>query len=82
MPPTTLIVDLSEEELRHISRLIEGQNQTMEAVDGEFVGNTHGKLDLTTLATMLLEDVALADRRPGSWEGANMLQLLSSHGYN
>lgn len=45
-------------------------------------GNTHGRLDLQTLTRMLLEDVALAWRRPGSWEGANMAQVLESHGYS
>lgn len=43
--------------------------------------NSHGPLDLKRLAMMLLEDVALAARRPGSWEGANMQQVLRSHGY-
>ncbi|MDB5987850.1 MAG: hypothetical protein JWR16_2903 [Nevskia sp.] len=43
--------------------------------------NTHGPLDLSKLAAMLLEDVALAWRRPGSWEGANMNQVLCAHGY-
>ena len=47
--------------------------------DGNF--NSHGPLDLERLAAMLLEDVALAVRRPGSWEGANMLTVLNSHGY-
>lgn len=44
-------------------------------------GNSHGALDLFVLAEMLLEDVALAVRRPGSWEGANMIQVLICHGY-
>ena len=43
--------------------------------------STHGPLDMKKLATMLLSDVALAVRRPGSWEGANMRQVLRSHGY-
>lgn len=43
--------------------------------------NSHGPLDRHLLAQLLLEDVALAMRRPGSWEGANMLQVLRSHGY-
>lgn len=46
---------------------------------GDF--NSHGSLDIKRLARMLLEDVALAVRRPGSWEGANMRQVLRSHGY-
>lgn len=43
--------------------------------------NSHGSLDLFVLAEMLLQDVALAVRRPGSWEGSNMSQVLTSHGY-
>jgi hypothetical protein len=43
--------------------------------------NSHGPLDMIVLAGMLLEDVALAVRRPGSWEGSNMIQVLTSHGY-
>jgi hypothetical protein len=27
------------------------------------------------------DDVVLAVERPGSWEGANMLQVLQSHGF-
>jgi len=46
---------------------------------GEF--NSHGPLDMIVLAEMLMQDVALAVRRPGSWEGANMIQVLTSHGY-
>lgn len=42
---------------------------------------SHGLLTIEQLAAMLLEDVALSVRRPGSWEGANMAQVLSSHGY-
>jgi hypothetical protein len=32
-------------------------------------------------ARMLLEDVALSMRCPGSWEAANMRAVLGSHGY-
>jgi len=28
-----------------------------------------------------MEDVALTISRPGSWEGANMQQVLAAHGY-
>ena len=48
--------------------------------DGD--ANTHGKLDLQTLIGLLLEDVALTVTRPGSWEGANIAQVMSSHGYD
>jgi hypothetical protein len=46
---------------------------------GEF--NSHGPLNLLTLVDMLLEDVAMTVSRPGSWEGANMIQVLICHGY-
>ncbi len=42
---------------------------------------THGLLDMQTLVKMLLEDVALMMVRPGSWEGSNMEQVMSCHGY-
>jgi hypothetical protein len=43
--------------------------------------SSHGPLDMQKLAAMLLEDVALMVRRPGSWEGANMGTVMQSHGY-
>jgi hypothetical protein len=49
----------------------------MDAGEGD-----HGRLDLATLAALLLEDVALMLDRPGSWEGSNMHTLLSAHGYD
>jgi hypothetical protein len=42
---------------------------------------THGKLDVPKLLAMLAEDAAMTNTRPGSWEGANMQQVLDSHGY-
>ena len=42
---------------------------------------THGQLDLPKLTALLLEDVALMVRRPGSWEGSNMATVMASHGY-
>lgn len=33
------------------------------------------------LILTLKEDVVLAVERPGSWEGSNMLTVLSSHGF-
>lgn len=43
---------------------------------------THGHLTVPQLLAMLAEDVAMTNSRPGSWEGANMQQVLDSHGYN
>ncbi|WP_198432842.1 hypothetical protein [Burkholderia ubonensis] len=42
---------------------------------------SHGALTAATLLAMLAEDAGLVISRPGSWEGANMVQVLSSHGY-
>ena len=42
---------------------------------------THGALTIEKLASMLLEDVGLAVRRPLSWEGSNMARVLRCHGY-
>jgi hypothetical protein len=39
--------------------------------------SSHGPLDMPKLAAMLLQDVALMVQRPGSWEGANMAQVMS-----
>jgi len=72
MPKFT--VDVSEDDLKLIERGLVRMNRSD--------GNSHGPLDVQRLAAMLLEDVALAVRRPGSWEGANMGQVLTSHGYS
>lgn len=42
---------------------------------------THGVLTVSSLLGMLAEDVGMVDTRPGSWEGSNMSQVLTSHGY-
>lgn len=47
--------------------------------DNEYA--SHGPLDVAGLAAMLLQDAALVIDRPGSWEGAKMADLLTSHGY-
>lgn len=71
MPKFT--VDVSEEDLKLIERALLRMNHSD--------GNSHGPLDVHRLAGMLLQDVALAVRRPGSWEGTNMSQVLFGHGY-
>ena len=43
--------------------------------------NSHGLLTVKKLAAMLLEDAGMVISRPGSWEGANMADVLSGHGY-
>lgn len=57
-------------------------DEFLEYTKGANLGaSSHGPLNRHRLAQLLLEDVALAMRRPGSWEGANMRQVLRSHGY-
>ena len=67
-------IEITEEDAALIEQFMDN-NQS-----GEF--NSHGPLDMIVLAGMLMEDVALTVSRPGSWEGANMGQVLTSHGYN
>lgn len=69
-----LTVEITDEDAKLIKTFLVGTKK------GE--ANSHGPLDMKALAWMLLEDVALAVRRPGSWEGANMRQVLASHGYH
>jgi hypothetical protein len=42
---------------------------------------TKKPVDAKELMDTLKDDVVLAVERPGSWEGANMLQVLQSHGF-
>ena len=56
-------------------------NRFLGTQEVESQATTHGPLDTAGLTKMLLEDVALAVRRPGSWEGARMTDLLTRHGY-
>ncbi|WP_454764049.1 hypothetical protein [Cupriavidus campinensis] len=42
---------------------------------------THGDLTPSKLLAMLAEDAGMVISRPGSWEGANLAQVLLSHGY-
>lgn len=43
---------------------------------------TRGPLDVESLLMLLAEDAGMVVTRPGSWEGANMSQVLCSHGYD
>ena len=38
-------------------------------------------VDAKALIETLKDDVILAVDRPGSWEGSNMLQVLTCHGF-
>jgi hypothetical protein len=61
--------------------IIEDVERFLKRQDPESGANTHGHLDVAGLIQMLLEDVAVAVRRPESWEGVMMRDLLTSHGY-
>ena len=69
-----ITVDISEEEVGLIREFL--------AATKEVTLSSHGPLNMQKLASMLLQDVALMVQRPGSWEGANMAQVMSSHGYS
>lgn len=70
-----IAVEINDTDAKDINRAITLANNS------DPNANTHGTLGYETLTRMLLEDVALAVRRPGSWEGANMARVLASHGY-
>jgi hypothetical protein len=70
-----LKIEISDDDAMHIGKLIE----RTQLYGGS---NSHGPLTMRLLAEMLMQDVALAVRRPGSWEGANMAHVLESHGYS
>jgi hypothetical protein len=42
---------------------------------------TKEPVNAAALIEILKEDVILAVDRPGSWEGSNMLQVLTCHGF-
>jgi hypothetical protein len=71
-----IVVEISDELASDVNRAIALANNS----DPNY--SSHGTLGFETLTRMLLEDVAMTVRRPGSWEGANMSQFLASHGYD
>ena len=73
-----ICIDVSDETAATLARLVKSCNDSHDARDGF---TTHGKLSLERLLAMLAEDAAMVMTRPGSWEGANMAQVLMSHGY-
>lgn len=74
-----ICTDVSDETAATLARLVKACNESHDARDGF---TTHGKLSLERLLAMLVEDAALVMTRPGSWAGANMAQVLMSHGYD
>jgi hypothetical protein len=61
-----ITIEISDDDAKHIKQFLDAAPDQ----------GSHGKLTMKTLAQMLMQDVALAVRRPGSWEGANMDNVL------
>ena len=74
-----ICIDVSEETAATLAKLVQSCNESHDAHDGF---TSHGKLTPASLLAMLAEDAAMVMTRPGSWEGANMAQVLMSHGYD
>lgn len=80
MSPTmvslTLHVEITQDEHYHLKLLLRALAHTPST---ECTHGTIGSID--QLVRLLLEDCASTIRRPGSWEGANMISVLQAHGY-
>lgn len=77
--PRRITIEISAETASLLDDLVARCNESHRDREG---ANTHGELTPATLLAMLAEDAGLVIRRPGSWEGANMAQVLISHGYD
>jgi len=67
----TLSIDYSAEDAAEIAKLLEKMKDP----------RTGEPVTLNDVLETLVEDLALASWRPGSWEGHNMTQVLVSHGW-
>lgn len=76
MEKKKITINISESTFESIKTLVDQINLHSGAA------NSHGKLSITSAIEMIVEDLGMVESRPGSWEGANMAQVLSSHGYN
>ena len=74
-----ITVEISAETAEVLDELITRCNESHRERER---ASTHGELTPSTLLAMLAEDAGLVIRRPGSWEGANLAQVLISHGYD
>ncbi len=71
-------IPLSFADYQNLHAIVDSSNNSHRRTGG---ANTHGELTVNGLLAMLAQDAAMTISRPGSWEGANMLQVLESHGY-
>ena len=74
----TIPVVVDGETYDHLQTVVKNCNESDKAAEGI---TSHGQLDVPGLLAILAEDAAMTNSRPGSWEGANMQQVLDSHGY-
>jgi hypothetical protein len=76
MKHITITVD--DQTVSALDELVHWCNKSNDATDGH---TSHGELTRAKLMSMLAEDAAQVVTRPGSWEGAGMRHVLTSHGY-
>jgi hypothetical protein len=76
--PVAIALAFDQDTYVNLQAVVANCNLAEASRDG---ATTHGKLDVPRLLAMLAEDTAMTNTRPGSWEGANMQQVLDSHGY-
>ena len=77
----TVVVDVRMPREVHASirRLLRDVNASRQVREEQAC--THGLLTVAGALEMLAQDLGMVESRPGSWEGSNMAQVLSSHGY-
>lgn len=76
--PVAVAIAISQDTYTNLLTVVDGCNR---AAVNNHGGTTHGQLDVSKLLAMLAEDAAMTNSRPGSWEGANLQNVLDSHGY-
>jgi hypothetical protein len=76
--PVAIAVGLTREIYTNLQTVVESCNRAHQNNNG---ATTHGGLDVPKLLALLAEDAAMTNQRPGSWEGANLQQVLDGHGY-
>lgn len=77
-PAVLVMLPLAASTYQELLEVVESCNLANKKREG---CTSHGKLDVEGLITMLAEDAAMTNSRPGSWEGANMQHVLNCHGY-
>jgi hypothetical protein len=76
--PVAVAIALSHETYKNLMTVVDNCNRCHDQQNGL---SSHGRLTVSSLLSMLAQDAAMTNSRPGSWEGSNMQQVLDSHGY-